>query len=212
MTILISYQLLLCRRRTWGLWRPSATWLQYSGVLPSDFTYAGFKDKRVITYQAIVVKKISPERISVHPRTTNCSLSSGNAKESLALMPANKARERLMLRALHRYSSGQECCTRGWLSLPHSMRVFYFHSYCSRVWNQLYRPITYCSGRSGFGRVTPLKLNVPGCYRPLLTKPQNITYSLQTSPSDKSNTHCLSLNFDLEASCYTTVSRRDYED
>lgn len=32
------------------------------GVLPSDFTYAGTKDKRAITYQAMVVKKISPER------------------------------------------------------------------------------------------------------------------------------------------------------
>lgn len=31
------------------------------GVLPSDFTYAGIKDKRAITYQAMVVKKISPE-------------------------------------------------------------------------------------------------------------------------------------------------------
>ncbi|ROI15419.1 Pseudouridylate synthase 7 homolog-like protein [Anabarilius grahami] len=32
------------------------------GVLPSDFTYAGIKDKRAITYQAMVVKKISPEQ------------------------------------------------------------------------------------------------------------------------------------------------------
>ncbi|XP_016136125.1 LOW QUALITY PROTEIN: pseudouridylate synthase 7 homolog-like protein, partial [Sinocyclocheilus grahami] len=109
------------------------------GVLPSDFTYAGIKDKRAITYQAMVVKKISPERtVPIHPRTTNIfiSLSSGNAKESLALMPAYKARERLMLRALHRYGNGQEGCIRGWLSLPHSMRVFYLHSYCSRVWNE----------------------------------------------------------------------------
>lgn len=32
------------------------------GVLPSDFSYAGVKDKRAITYQSMVVKKISPER------------------------------------------------------------------------------------------------------------------------------------------------------
>uniref|UniRef100_A0A672SK39 Pseudouridine synthase 7 like n=1 Tax=Sinocyclocheilus grahami TaxID=75366 RepID=A0A672SK39_SINGR len=32
------------------------------GVLPSDLTYAGIKDKRAITYQAMVVKKVSPER------------------------------------------------------------------------------------------------------------------------------------------------------
>lgn len=32
------------------------------GVLPSDFTYAGIKDKRAITYQSMVVKKVSPQR------------------------------------------------------------------------------------------------------------------------------------------------------
>lgn len=32
------------------------------GVLPSDFTYAGIKDKRAITYQSMVVKKVSPLR------------------------------------------------------------------------------------------------------------------------------------------------------
>ncbi|NP_001038422.1 pseudouridylate synthase PUS7L [Danio rerio] len=362
------------------------------GVLPSDFTYAGIKDKRAITYQAMVVKKISPERLlekgseferrgmeisRVRPafealklgrlqgnhfelvirdlkhhgkhglaelpkvieeavenvknkgfvnyygpqrfgsgscvqadqvglallkenmeasvklfftpeddddlqnKAKRHFLHTGNAKESLVLMPAYKARERLMLRALHRYGSGQEGCTRGWLSLPHSMRVFYLHSYCSRVWNQAakyrlqklgFKPVQgdlvwaepvkglkdateelsapqihvvtsdeeknevfsldqvilpmpgnsvkypenllgqwYQDRLAQDGlescrfRVTPLKLNVPGCYRPLLAKPQNITYSLQTSSSDESNTHCLSLNFDLEASCYATV-------
>nr|XP_020499707.1 pseudouridylate synthase 7 homolog-like protein isoform X1 [Labrus bergylta] len=33
------------------------------GVLPSDFTYAGIKDKRAITYQSMVVKKVSPQRL-----------------------------------------------------------------------------------------------------------------------------------------------------
>ncbi|RXN19753.1 pseudouridylate synthase 7-like protein [Labeo rohita] len=299
------------------------------GVLPSDFTYAGIKDKRAITYQAMVVKKISPEgllnkvseferrgmQIS-HVRSVSEPLKLGrlqgnhfdlvirdlkphgkralaelhqlvkdavenvkklckllwspavwkwimcpsrprNAKESLALMPAYKARERLMLRALHRYGSGQEGCIRGWLSLPHSMRVFYLHSYCSRVWNEAakyrlqklgFKPVqgdlvwAGCEkglkdttedvntpqvhvvtseeekdkvfsldqvilpmpgnsikypenllgqwyqdrlAQDGLGlcrfRVTPLKLNVPGCYRPLLAKPQNITYSLWTA-------------------------------
>lgn len=32
------------------------------GVLPSDFTYAGVKDKRAVTYQSMVVKKVSPQR------------------------------------------------------------------------------------------------------------------------------------------------------
>lgn len=62
--------------------------------------------------------------------------SSGNAKESLALMPPHKARERLMLRALHRYGGGPEGSGQAWLSLPHGMRVFYLHAYCSRVWNE----------------------------------------------------------------------------
>lgn len=213
-------------------------------------------------------------------------LLTGNAKESLALMPAYKARERLMLRALHRYGSGQEGCIRGWLSLPHSMRVFYLHSYCSRVWNEAanyrlqklgFKPvqgdlvwagsekglkdtteelntpqvhvvtseeekdevfsldqvILPMPGNSvkypenllgqwyqdrlaqdGLGqcrfRVTPLKLNVPGCYRPLLAKPQNISYSLrsaeeQQGQSDETGTPSLSLTFGLDASCYATV-------
>lgn len=32
------------------------------GVLPSDFSYAGIKDKKAITYQSMVVKKVTPER------------------------------------------------------------------------------------------------------------------------------------------------------
>ncbi|XP_016396061.1 pseudouridylate synthase 7 homolog-like protein [Sinocyclocheilus rhinocerous] len=367
------------------------------GVLPSDFTYAGIKDKRAITYQAMVVKKISPEwlldKVSEFERrgmqiSRVCPVSeplklgrlqgnhfdlvirdlkphgkhgltglqqfvkeavenvknrgfvnyygpqrfgsgscvqadqvglallkekmeasvklfftpedgedlqnkakrhfllTGNAKESLALMPAYKARERLMLRALHRYGNGQEGCIRGWLSLPHSMRVFYLHSYCSRVWNEAakyrlqklgFKPVqgdlVWAGSEKGLNdtteelntpqvhvvtseeekdevfsldqvilpmpgnsvkypenllgqwyqdrlaqdglgpcrfRVTPLKLNVPGCYRPLLAKPQNITYSLRTAEeqqgqSDETCTPSLSLTFDLNASCYATV-------
>ncbi|KAK9975882.1 hypothetical protein ABG768_021110 [Culter alburnus] len=357
------------------------------GVLPSDFTYAGIKDKRAITYQAMVVKKISSEQLldkvseferrgmqisHVRPVSEPLKLGrlqgnhfdlvirdlkphgkhgltelqqlvkeamenvknrgfvnyygpqrfgsgscvqadqiglallkeemeasvklfftpedgddlqnkakrhfllTGNAKESLALMPAYKARERLMLRALHRYGSGQEGCIRGWLSLPHSMRVFYLHSYCSRVWNEaaIYRlqklgfkavqgDLVWAGSETGLKssteelnapqvhvvtseeekndvfsldqvilpmpgnsvkypenllgqwyrdrlaqdglgscrfRVTPLKLNVPGCYRPLLAKPQNITYSLRTVEEPS-----LSITFDLDASCYATV-------
>lgn len=55
-----------------------------------------------------------------------------NAKESLAMMPFSKPRERLMLRALNRYGTGAEGCAQAWLSLPHSTRVFYPHAYCSR--------------------------------------------------------------------------------
>ncbi|NXW46533.1 PUS7L protein, partial [Nyctiprogne leucopyga] len=33
------------------------------GVLPSDFSYTGIKDKKAITYQPMVVKKVTPERL-----------------------------------------------------------------------------------------------------------------------------------------------------
>ncbi|XP_060930225.1 pseudouridylate synthase PUS7L [Limanda limanda] len=224
------------------------------GVLPSDFTYAGIKDKRAITYQTMVVKKVSPQRLkekraefekrgmrltqvrsvseplrlgrlqgnhfdlvvrdlrphgpsdahtSAAERHTRLAalvkealenvkdrgfvnyygpqrfgtgqsvqsdrvglallkedmvsavrlfftpedvddpqsnakrhfLQTDNAKESLALMPLSKARERLMLRALNRYGTNADGCAQAWLSLPHGMRVFYPHAYCSRVWN-----------------------------------------------------------------------------
>ncbi|CAL8242215.1 unnamed protein product [Merluccius merluccius] len=71
-----------------------------------------------------------------HNQAKRYFLQTENAKEALALMPVSKARERLMLRALHRYGPGADGCTRAWLSLPHGMRVFYPHAYCSRVWNE----------------------------------------------------------------------------
>ncbi|XP_072529951.1 pseudouridylate synthase PUS7L [Salminus brasiliensis] len=366
------------------------------GVLPSDFSYAGIKDKRAITFQSMVVKKISPERLlekvseferrgmqlsNIHPVSEplrlgrlqgnhfdllvrdlkphgKCSspeleelvskavknvqthgfvnyygpqrfgnsqsvqadrvglallkedmntavklflspeegedlqnkakwhfLNTGNAKESLALMPAYKARERLMLRALHRYGSNQEGCGRAWLSLPHGMRVFYLHAYCSRLWNEAasyrlntlaHRPVqgdlvwarpwqdtsdtqvhvvTSAEERDsvfslkqvvlpmpgnsvkypenilgkwyqdrlaqdGLGlcrfRITSLKLNVPGCYRPLLAYPHNTTYSLVdtseepvTGQSPPHSTPGLKLSFDLDSSCYATVCLRE---
>ncbi|KAL6473582.1 hypothetical protein MHYP_G00171430 [Metynnis hypsauchen] len=377
------------------------------GVLPSDFSYAGIKDKRAITYQSMVVKKISAESLScgrlqekaseferrgmqlsnIHPVSEplrlgrlqgnhfdlvirdlkphgKCSssdlevlvkeavenvkargfvnyygpqrfgnsqtvqadqvglallkedmvtavrlflspdesedlqnkakrhfLHTGNAKESLLLMPAYKARERLMLRALHRYGSGQEGCERAWLSLPHGMRVFYLHAYCSRLWNEAasYRlntlphwPVqgdlvcarpqrdTSATEESDTAqvhvvtqaeekdnafslkqvvlpmpgnsvkypenvlgkwyqdrlvqdslsacrfRITSLKLNVPGCYRPLLAHPHDVAYSLHvkeepqvTGPSPPHSTASLTLSFDLDSSCYATVCLRE---
>ncbi|XP_064795323.1 pseudouridylate synthase PUS7L [Oncorhynchus masou masou] len=336
------------------------------GLLPSDFTYAGIKDKRAVTYQSMVVKKISPQRLRekasefekrgvvlssvrsvseplhlgrlqgnhfdlvvrdlrphqghgtlmeldslVQEAVENVKvkgfvnyygpqrfgtgqsvqsdrvglallkeemvaavrlfftpeegddpqsvakrhfLQTDNAKEALSLMPMSKARERMMLRALHRYGTGPEGCTRAWLSLPHGMRVFYPHAYCSRVWNEaaahrlttlghrarqgdlvwkqrreegieagetslpqihvvtaaeeeeevyslgqvvlpmLGNSVKYPENpvggwyqerlaRDGLQscrfRVTPLKLNLPGCYRPLLAIPHSLTYRLE---------------------------------
>ncbi|XP_016835994.1 pseudouridylate synthase 7 homolog-like protein isoform X1 [Cricetulus griseus] len=33
------------------------------GVIPSDFSYAGLKDKKAITYQSMVVRKVTPQRL-----------------------------------------------------------------------------------------------------------------------------------------------------
>ncbi|XP_041935141.1 pseudouridylate synthase 7 homolog-like protein [Alosa sapidissima] len=227
-------------------------------------------------------------------------LNTGNAKESLALMPGYKARERLMLRALHRYGAGPEGSAHAWLSLPHGMRVFYLHAYCSRVWNdaaahrlrtlgaepaqgdlvwaaagetaeagtptqihvvtaaeaeegvfsleQVVLPMPGNTVRypenllgqwyrerlaqDGLGscrfRVPALKLNVPGCYRPLLARAHNLTHTLLThhreeeeeedtraraddddGQSKQTHTPSLSLSFDLDASCYATVFLRE---
>ncbi|KAL4612752.1 pseudouridylate synthase 7 homolog-like protein isoform X1 [Arapaima gigas] len=216
-------------------------------------------------------------------------LETGNAKESLALMPEHKTRERLLLRALHRYGPGPEGCTRAWLSLPHSTRVFYIHAYCSRLWNEgaTYRlrrlghravqgdlvldsrgreddrapnppqihvvtaaeetdgvyslrqvvlpmpgnTVKYPENAVGTWyrerlasdglqdcrfRIPSLKLNVPGCYRPLVAVPQNITHELDGpqygSPPASPGLPCtarLSLSFDLDSSCYATVCLRE---
>ncbi|KAI3366803.1 hypothetical protein L3Q82_009466, partial [Scortum barcoo] len=240
-------------------------------------------------------------------------LQTDNAKESLALMPLSKARERLMLRALNRYGTGPDGCAQAWLSLPHSMRVFYPHAYCSRVWNEAVahrltalghsarrgdlvwmqegqkkledtaEPSTpqihvvtdqeeeegvYSLGqvllpmpgntvkypenamgtwyqerlaRDGLEecrfRVGSLKLNLPGCYRPLLAFPRELHYQLQrsargegggrgevtggsnsrrsdgqmngTAAEGKQDSLTLTLNFDLESSCYATICLRE---
>ncbi|CAI9551067.1 unnamed protein product, partial [Staurois parvus] len=70
---------------------------------------------------------------------------SGDAKGALALMPDFKVRERMMLRALNRYGMSDEGYIRCWLSIPHSMRIFYIHAFCSKVWNEAasYRIATY---------------------------------------------------------------------
>ncbi|XP_061662085.1 pseudouridylate synthase PUS7L [Syngnathoides biaculeatus] len=395
------------------------------GVLPSDFTYAGIKDKRAVTYQSMVVKKVSPQRLMekraafekrgmrlshIRPAAEPLKLGrlqgnhfdlvvrnlrshgagdvrsgaetkhrlaglveealenvkvrgfvnyygpqrfgigqsvqsdqvglallkedmvnavrlffspedgddppsqakrhflqTDNAKESLALMPASKARERLMLRALNRYGTGPDGCAKAWLSLPHGMRVFYPHAYCSRIWNEAvaHRLVTLghdvrkgdlvwmqeaekmdgCGesrpaqihvvteqeerqgvyaltqvllpmpgntvkypenatgtwyrerlARDGLGdcrfRVGGLKLNLPGCYRPLLANLCNLSYQLLTNEegggeatgncSRKSDGHSkvsaehakqesltLTLNFDLDSSCYATICLRE---
>ncbi|XP_038250938.1 pseudouridylate synthase 7 homolog-like protein isoform X4 [Dermochelys coriacea] len=228
------------------------------GVLPSDFSYTGIKDKKAITYQAMVVKKVTPERLkeigstiekkgmkvyNIHsvcqhlklgqlkgnhfdiivrdlkhqsndssadlkeriseaienvktkgfvnyygpqrfghgqnvqtdqiglallneemvkavklfftPEDTDDPvnqakryfLQSDDAKGTLAMLPKFKVREKMLLRALNRYGLHHEGCTQGWLSIPHSMRIFYVHAYCSKIWNEAasFRFLTYGS-------------------------------------------------------------------
>lgn len=83
-------------------------------------------------------------------------------------------------------------------------------------------------------RVGSLKLNLPGCYRPLLAFPHNLCYRLQrggcgeaegavtggssrtsdgqlngTTMEGKQDSLALTLNFDLDSSCYATICLRE---
>ncbi|NXF94467.1 PUS7L protein, partial [Eubucco bourcierii] len=217
------------------------------GVLPSDFSYTGIKDKKAVTYQPMVVKKVTPERLkeigskmekrgmrihNIHSafqhlrlgqlkgnhfdivvRDLKCHshdssadlkeriseamenvetkgfvnyyglqrfgqgknvqtdqiglallnekmvkavklfftpedtddpvnnakryfLQTEDAKGALMMLPEFKVREKMLLRALNRYGVNHEGCTKAWLSVPHSMRIFYVHAYCSKIWNE----------------------------------------------------------------------------
>lgn len=87
-------------------------------------------------------------------------------------------------------------------------------------------------------RVGGLKLNLPGCYRPLLASPSNLSYQLQraacgeaggggggevtgsssrnsdrrqngSAAEGKRDSLTLTLNFDLDSSCYATICLRE---
>ncbi|KFQ41310.1 Pseudouridylate synthase 7 homolog-like, partial [Nestor notabilis] len=369
------------------------------GVLPSDFSYTGIKDKKAITYQPMVVKKVTPERlkeigskmekkgIRIHNIHSACQhlrlgqlkgnhfdivvrdlkhrshdssadlkmriseamenvktkgfvnyygpqrfgqgqnvqtdqiglallneemvkavklfftpedtddpvnnakryfLQTEDAKGALVMLPEFKVREKMLLRALHRYGVSHEGCTKGWLNIPHSMRIFYVHAYCSKIWNEAasYRlkiygskvvegdlvfseendenislndkvhvvaaaeelankysinqvvlpvvghSIKYPSNKVGQWyherlskdelqmckfRVSPLQLNIPGCYRPILKHVQNLAYFLEVSEKgiEIEDNHLneskvsLHISFDLDPSCYATVCLRE---
>ncbi|NWQ86840.1 PUS7L protein, partial [Burhinus bistriatus] len=369
------------------------------GVLPSDFSYTGIKDKKAITYQPMVVKKVTPERLKeigskmekkgmrIHNIHSACQhlrlgqlkgnhfdivvrdlkhhshdssadlkkriseamenvetkgfvnyygpqrfgqgqnvqtdqiglallnekmvkavklfftpedtddpvnnakryfLQTEDAKGALAMLPEFKVREKMLLRALNRYGVNHEGCTKGWLNIPHSMRVFYVHAYCSKIWNEAasYRlkiygskvvegdlvfseesdesvslndkvhvvtapeesankysinqvvlpmvghSVKYPSNKVGQWyherlfkdelqmckfRVSPLQLNIPGCYRPILKNVQNLSYFLEGSEKGIEIEHnhlnesevSLHISFDLDPSCYATVCLRE---
>ncbi|NXL46064.1 PUS7L protein, partial [Podilymbus podiceps] len=369
------------------------------GVLPSDFSYTGIKDKKAITYQPMVVKKVTPQRLKeigskvekrgmrIHNVHSACQplrlgqlkgnhfdivvrdlshhshdssaelkeriseamenvetkgfvnyygpqrfgqgqnvqtdqiglallneqmvksvklfftpedtddpvnnakryfLQTEDAKGTLVMLPEFKVREKMLLRALNRYGVNHEGCTKGWLNIPHSMRIFYVHAYCSKIWNEAasYRlkiygskvvegdlvfseendgsvslndkvhvvtapeesankysinqvvlpmvghSIKYPSNKVGQWyherlskdelqmckfRVSPLQLNIPGCYRPILKHVQNLSYSLESSEKGINiEDNCLNeskvslhISFDLDPSCYATVCLRE---
>lgn len=78
-------------------------------------------------------------------------------------------------------------------------------------------------------RVGSLKLNLPGCYRPLLAIPHNLRYELQragdgtgggssrgsegqlngATEGGRQDSLALTLNFDLDSSCYATICLRE---
>ncbi|NWJ11408.1 PUS7L protein, partial [Crypturellus undulatus] len=369
------------------------------GILASDFSYTGIKDKKAITYQPMVVKKVTPERLkeigsrmekkgmrihNIHSASQHLRLGQlkGNhfdiivrdlkrhshdtsadlkqriseaiekvqakgfvnyygpqrfgqgqnvqtdqiglallnekmvealklfftpednddpvnkakryflqtedAKGTLTMLPEFKVREKMMLRALNRYGMNHEGCTKGWLNIPHAMRIFYIHAYCSKIWNEAtsYRLSTYGSkvvegdlvisedSDENFSvndkvhivstseesankysihqvvlpmvghsikypsnkvgqwyherlskdelqnckfRVSPLQLNIPGCYRPILKNVQNLTYflegnekGLRIEDDDLNETKTsLHISFDLDPSCYATVCLKE---
>ncbi|KFV60172.1 Pseudouridylate synthase 7 homolog-like, partial [Gavia stellata] len=369
------------------------------GVLPSDFSYTGIKDKKAITYQPMVVKKVTPERLKeigskmekkgmrLHNIHSTCQhlrlgqlkgnrfdivvrdlkhhshdssadlkeriseamenveakgfvnyygpqrfgqgqnvqtdqiglallnekmmnavklfftpedtddpvnnakryfLQTEDAKGALVMLPEFKVREKILLRALNRYGVNHEGCTKGWLNIPHSMRIFYVHAYCSKIWNEAasYRlkiygskvvegdlvfseendesvslndkvhvvtapeesankysinqvvlpmvghSIKYPSNKVGQWyherlskdelqmckfRVSPLQLNIPGCYRPILKKVQNLSYFLEGNEKGiqiednhlNASEVTLHISFDLDPSCYATVCLRE---
>ncbi|XP_066039211.1 pseudouridylate synthase PUS7L isoform X3 [Chamaea fasciata] len=74
-------------------------------------------------------------------------LQTEDAKGTLVMLPEFKVREKMLLRALNRYGVNHEGCTKGWLNIPHSLRIFYVHAYCSKIWNEAasYRLKTYGS-------------------------------------------------------------------
>ncbi|NXU56813.1 PUS7L protein, partial [Turnix velox] len=215
-------------------------------------------------------------------------LQTEDAKGALTMLPEFKVREKMLLRALNRYGVNHEGCTKGWLSIPHSMRIFYVHAYCSKIWNEAasYRlkiygskvvegdlvfseesnenislsdkvhvvtapeesankysinqvvlpmvghSIKYPSNKVGLWyherlsknelqmckfRVSPLQLNIPGCYRPILKNVQNLSYFLEGTEKGieiednllNESKLSLHISFDLDPSCYATVCLRE---
>ncbi|NXR82823.1 PUS7L protein, partial [Pycnonotus jocosus] len=215
-------------------------------------------------------------------------LQTEDAKGTLVMLPEFKVREKMLLRALNRYGVNHEGCTKGWLNIPHSLRIFYVHAYCSKIWNEAasYRlktygskvvegdlvfleendesislndkvhvvtaseessnkysiyqvvlpmvghSIKYPSNKVGQWyherlskdelelckfRVSPLQLNIPGCYRLILKNVQNLSYFLESSEKEikiedshlKDLKVSLHISFDLDPSCYATVCLRE---
>ncbi|XP_066175149.1 pseudouridylate synthase PUS7L isoform X1 [Sylvia atricapilla] len=215
-------------------------------------------------------------------------LQTEDAKGTLVMLPEFKVREKMLLRALNRYGVNHEGCTKAWLNIPHSLRIFYVHAYCSKIWNEAasYRLKTYgskvvegdlvCLEENGESislndkvhvvtaseesankysiyqvvlpmvghsvkypsnkvgqwyherlskdelelckfRVSPLHLNIPGCYRLILKTVQNLSYFLESSEKEIKieDNHLndlkvsLHISFDLDPSCYATVCLRE---
>ncbi|NXR39368.1 PUS7L protein, partial [Zosterops hypoxanthus] len=215
-------------------------------------------------------------------------LQTEDAKGTLVMLPEFKVREKMLLRALNRYGVNHEGCTKAWLNIPHSLRIFYVHAYCSKIWNEAasYRlktygskvvegdlvcleendesislndkvhvvtaseesankyciyqvalpmvghSIKYPSNKVGQWyherlskdelelckfRVSPLQLNIPGCYRLILKNVQNLSYFLENSEKEiqSEDNHLndlkvsLHISFDLDPSCYATVCLRE---
>ncbi|NXS02647.1 PUS7L protein, partial [Oxylabes madagascariensis] len=195
-------------------------------ILPSDFSYTGIKDKKAITLQPMVVKKVTPERLkeigkkmekkgmkiyNIRPAYQHLRLgqlkgnhfdivvrdlqhhshdSSADLKGRISeAMESVEKKGFVNYYGPQRFGQGQIVqtdqiglallnekmvkavklfftpedtddpvnnakryflqtgCTKGWLNIPHSLRIFYVHAYCSKIWNEAasYRLKTYGS-------------------------------------------------------------------
>ena len=79
----------------------------------------------------------SQDDASLIDKAKQCFLTTRDVKETLKLMPRHKTMECLVLKALNRYSCTDEGCLKAFMNIPRSMRMFYVHSYCSKVWNKV---------------------------------------------------------------------------
>lgn len=93
-------------------------------------------------YMKAVQLLLTPNRDTEH-----CESESYKAKRNfvntydiettLKMMPSHRTRERIVLKALKRYTFTEDGCRKALSHIPHNMRIFYISSFASLVWNEV---------------------------------------------------------------------------